>query len=106
MYFDKHIFFCLNERASGAMCCANFDSGRLQAYTKDKIKTEPKLENVRIRVNRAGCLGRCDFGPVIVIYPEGTWYSFLDEQDIDEIIQSHLINGELVNRLMIKGEKG
>ena len=103
MYFDKHLFFCLNERASGEMCCANFDSCRLQAYAKDKIKTEPRLENVRIRVNRAGCLSRCDFGPVIVIYPEGTWYTYLDEEDIDEIIQSHLIKGVLVERLRIKG---
>jgi len=103
MYFDKHIFFCLNERAAGEACCANFDSSRLQAYTKDKIKTEKKLKGMRIRVNRAGCLDRCDFGPVLVIYPEGTWYTYLDEEDIDEIIQSHLIKGVLVERLRIKG---
>ena len=44
-----------------------------------------------------------DFGPVIVIYPEGTWYTYLDEEDIDEIIQSHLIKGVLVERLRIRG---
>jgi len=103
MYFDKHIFFCLNERAAGETCCANFDSCRLQAYTKDKIKAEQKLNGMRVRVNRAGCLDRCDFGPVLVIYPEGIWYSYLDEEDIDEIIQSHLIKGVLVERLRIKG---
>ena len=70
---------------------------------KIRLKKEPRLENVRIRVNRAGCLSRCDFGPVIVIYPEGTWYTYLDEEDIDEIIQSHLIKGVLVERLRIKG---
>ena len=103
MYFEKHIFFCLNQRPSGETCCANFDSCRLQDYAKDKIKTEQKLNGIRIRVNRAGCLGKCDFGPVIVIYPEGTWYTYLDEEDIDEIIQAHLVEGTFVERLMIKG---
>ena len=103
MHFDKHLFFCLNERAAGETCCASFDSHRLQAYAKEKIKRDPILKNMRIRVNRAGCLSKCDFGPVIVVYPEGIWYSYLDEEDIDEIIQSHLIAGVLVERLMIKG---
>ena len=70
---------------------------------KIRLKQNRNLKRKRIRVNRAGCLDRCDFGPVIVIYPEGTWYTYLDEEDIDEIIQSHLIKGVLVERLRIKG---
>ena len=105
MYFDKHIFFCLNERPGRGACCGNFDASRFQTYAKDKIKIEPGISNIRVRVNRAGCLGNCDAGPVIVIYPEGIWYTYLDEQDIDEIIQSHLVNGVVVERLLIRKEK-
>jgi (2Fe-2S) ferredoxin len=53
----------------------------------------------RIRVNKAGCLDACNLGPVMVIYPEGTWYTFIDTDDIEEIIQSHLIQGKPVERL-------
>ena len=55
----------------------------------------------RVRVNQAGCLDRCEEGPVCVVYPEGTWYTYVDEADVDEIIDSHLINGKPVDRLKI-----
>ena len=55
----------------------------------------------RIRINSAGCMDRCDEGPVIVVYPEGTWYTYVDEQDLDEIITEHLQNGRVVERLKI-----
>jgi (2Fe-2S) ferredoxin len=55
----------------------------------------------RVRVNQAGCLDRCDEGPVCVVYPEGTWYTYIDESDIDDIIDSHLVNGQPVERLKI-----
>ena len=54
-----------------------------------------------VRVNTAGCLNRCEFGPVIVIYPDETWYTFVDKDDIDEIIEEHLVKGNKVERLMI-----
>ncbi len=55
----------------------------------------------KIRVNQALCLDRCEEGPVCVVYPEGTWYTYVDESDVDEIIESHLINGKSVERLRI-----
>ena len=55
----------------------------------------------RIRINSAGCLDRCEEGPVIVVYPEGTWYTYVDEKDLDEIIDEHLKNGRIVERLKI-----
>jgi (2Fe-2S) ferredoxin len=51
-------------------------------------------------VNKAGCLDRCAAGPVAVVYPEGTWYTFVDTSDIDEIVESHLKNGQVVDRLV------
>ena len=55
----------------------------------------------KIRVNKAGCLDRCEEGPVLVVYPEGIWYTYIDEEDIDEIVDSHLIAGKPVERLKI-----
>ena len=56
------------------------------------------------RVNIAGCLDRCEEGPVCVVYPEGVWYTYVDEQDLDEIIESHLKNGQPVKRLMLPNQ--
>ena len=53
------------------------------------------------RVNKAGCLGRCDDGPVIVVYPDNVWYTYVDKEDIDEIIDSHLVNDRIVDRLRL-----
>jgi (2Fe-2S) ferredoxin len=55
----------------------------------------------QIRVNKAGCLDHCASGPVMVIYPQGTWYSMIDNEDVEEIIQSHLVQGKPVERLLI-----
>lgn len=55
----------------------------------------------KIRINSAGCLDRCDLGPVLVVYPEETWYTFVDREDVDEIIDEHLMNGRPVARLQI-----
>ena len=55
----------------------------------------------KISVNKAGCLDRCEEGPVCVVYPEGVWYTYIDEEDIDEIIDSHIKNGKPVERLKL-----
>lgn len=60
----------------------------------------------KVRVNKAGCLDRCAAGPVAVVYPEGTWYTFVDTSDIDEIVESHLKNGQVVERLLVPPELG
>ncbi|MEJ1959914.1 MAG: (2Fe-2S) ferredoxin domain-containing protein [Nitrosomonadales bacterium] len=74
----------------------------MRAYAKDKIKELDLPDGGdRIRINAAGCLGRCDEGPILVVYPEGVWYTYVDEVDVDEIIESHLKNGQVVERLKI-----
>jgi (2Fe-2S) ferredoxin len=60
----------------------------------------------QVRVNKAGCLDRCAGGPVAVVYPEGTWYTFVDEADIDEIVDQHLVKGEVVTRLVLPPSVG
>jgi (2Fe-2S) ferredoxin len=68
-------------------------------------KAAKKLGIARTRVNTAGCLDRCELGPVMVIYPEGAWYHYQSEADIDEILQSHIINKKPVERLLLKNEQ-
>ncbi|OGI67788.1 MAG: 2Fe-2S ferredoxin [Candidatus Muproteobacteria bacterium RBG_16_60_9] len=101
MYYRHHVFFCINKRDDGSACCANHDSPSLRDYAKSRIKSLGLAGAGRVRINNAGCLDRCKEGPVIVVYPEGVWYTYVDKQDIDEIIQKHLINGEVVDRLRI-----
>ena len=100
-HYAQHIFFCLNRRDPGRDCCAAHDAERLQGYCKDRVKELGLNGPGKVRVNRAGCLDRCDHGPVAVVYPSGTWYTFVDEKDIDEIVESHLRDGRPVERLMI-----
>lgn len=101
MYYRYHVFFCTNKRDDGSACCANHDAQALRDYAKARIKSLGLAGAGRVRINNAGCLDRCNEGPVIVVYPEGVWYTYVDKQDIDEIIQKHLIDGEAVDRLRI-----
>lgn len=73
----------------------------MQEYAKKRIKELGLAGAGKIRINKSGCLDRCELGPVVVVYPEGTWYTYVDETDIDEIIDSHLINGKVVERLLL-----
>jgi (2Fe-2S) ferredoxin len=100
-YFQHHVFFCINERNDGRACCADRNAQALQEYAKKRLKTLNMNGPGKIRINKAGCLDRCEEGPVLVVYPEGIWYTYIDEEDIDEIVDSHLIAGKPVERLKI-----
>jgi len=100
-YFSHHVFFCTNKRANGEACCEDHGANDLRAYAKDRVKALKLSGEGKVRINSAGCLDRCDQGPVMVVYPEAVWYTFVDKEDIDEIIESHLKNGKPVERLKI-----
>lgn len=100
-YFDKHVFFCTNQRPNNENCCANYNASAVHAYAKARIKELGLSGQGRVRMNKAGCLDRCDEGPVLVVYPEGVWYTYVDESDIDEIIDSHIVGGKVVERLLL-----
>ena len=68
---------------------------------KKRIKQLGLAGKGAVRINKAGCLDRCEEGPVLVVYPEEIWYTYVDREDIDEIIDSHLVNGRIVERLRI-----
>lgn len=100
-HFSHHVFFCTNQRKNGEACCADHGADALRAYAKDQVKALKLNGEGKVRINSAGCLDRCDQGPVMVVYPEAVWYTFVDKEDIDEIIESHLKNGKPVERLKI-----
>ncbi len=104
MYYKHHVFFCVNEREAGDACCANHRSAQIQAYAKERIRKLGLAGKGKVRINKAGCLDRCEVGPCLVVYPEAVWYTFVDEHDIDEIIESHLVEGKVVERLLLPGE--
>lgn len=105
-YYARHIFFCLNERKAGEDSCALHDAQSAFDHCKSRVKKEGLAGPGQVRVNKAGCLDRCAGGPVAVVYPEGTWYSFVDKADIDEIVDSHLKRGEVVERLVLPPDVG
>jgi (2Fe-2S) ferredoxin len=99
-YFKRHIFFCLNERKNGEACCAQHNAQAAFDHCKNRIKELGLSGPEQVRVNKAGCLDRCAGGPVAVVYPEGVWYTYVDNADIEEIVESHLKNGQVVERLV------
>ncbi len=100
-FYQYHVFFCTNKRAPGEQACENHGAAALRGYAKQRVKALGDKVSGNVRVNAAGCLGRCERGPTIVIYPEGTWYTYVDQEDIDEIIDSHLMQGKVVERLLV-----
>lgn len=105
-YYQRHIFFCLNERKAGEACCASHQAQEAFDRCKSQVKSAGLSGPGKVRVNKAGCLDRCSAGPVAVVYPEGVWYSYVDGSDIDEIVESHLKNGRVVTRLLTPPEAG
>lgn len=99
-YYKRHLFICTNRREDGN-CCEHFNASALRDHAKQRIKALGLSGKGGIRVNSAGCLDRCNEGPVAVVYPEGVWYTFVDESDIDAIVDENLVNGRVVDRLRI-----
>ena len=105
-YYQRHVFFCLNERANGEACCAQQAAKAGFDHCKARVKTLGLAGVGQVRVNKAGCLDRCAGAPVAVVYPEGVWYTFVDQSDVDEIVDRHLANGEVVERLLLPASVG
>ena len=70
-------------------------------HMKSRVKKLGLSGQGKVRINRSGCLDRCGEGPLMVVYPEAVWYTFVDMDDLDEIIESHLVNGKVVERLVL-----
>jgi len=105
-YYERHIFFCLNQRENGEASCAENGAQAAFDHCKARVKGERLNGPGKVRVNKAGCLDRCAGGPVAVVYPEAVWYTYVDRADIDEIVDSHLKQGRVVERLLLPPSVG
>lgn len=110
-FYSHHVFFCTNQRdpapdGQTRPCCAGKDASAIRDYAKKKVKGLSLAGAGKVRINNAGCLDRCEEGPCVVIYPQGIWYTYVDRDDVDEIIERHLIKGEIVERLRLPDSPG
>ncbi|PTT77090.1 2Fe-2S ferredoxin [Pelomonas sp. HMWF004] len=105
-YYQRHLFVCLNQRANGESSCADHDAQGAFDHCKARVKQLGLAGKGGVRVNKAGCLDRCAGGPVAVVYPEAVWYSWVDKSDLDEIVERHLRDGEVVQRLVLPDDVG
>jgi len=103
--FEKHIFVCENKRPEGHPkgCCADKNSVEVRALFKNRLKQLGL--STEIRANASGCLDACEHGVTVVVYPEQVWYGEVTIDDVEEIIQQHLINNRPIDRLKIKDQK-
>ena len=102
-YYQRHIFFCTNIRPEGAdrPSCGRCGSEAMRNFAKLRARELGLAGKGGVRVNTSGCLDRCEEGPVAVVYPKGIWYTYVDEEDVEEIVTSHLRDGVPVERLKI-----
>lgn len=100
MLYQVHVFCCTNQRPETHRrgCCASKGSTALCDYM---CRLGMAMGVKRIRINHAGCLNVCEYGPVMVLYPEGIWYRYETETDIQEIMRRHIIGGQSVERLLL-----
>ena len=104
MFYQKHLFICGNERPDQHPrgCCKAKGADAIRNYIKTRVK---ELNLPDTRVNQAGCLDRCELGPVMVVYPEGIWYKIETIAQAEEMIQSHLLHGNVCTKYMLRDDQ-
>jgi len=102
MIYDKHIFICVNQRAAGAARKSCGEAHGMEIVDAFKKKLKEKNLPIKLRAQKAGCLDICDFGQTIVVYPEGVFYVGVELDDVDEIIEEHIANNRIVERLKLE----
>jgi (2Fe-2S) ferredoxin len=100
-HYDVHIFVCHNQREEEKISCGQKHGEQLSVWLKEAMKKIPTQK--RWRVNKAGCLGICKYGPTLVIYPEGIWYvNVQTREDVEEIVREYMLHGKKVERLLLE----
>lgn len=103
MRYEKHIFICTNQKDPGKQCCGEAHGMALVEKFREVI-AEKGLKG-KVRAQRSGCLDACKFGPSLVVYPEGTYYGSVKIEDVERIVEGHVLNNEIVKDLEINWEK-
>lgn len=100
MFYKKHIFFCTNKKENDRGC-GFMAADDAFSFTKKYLQNLDMWGEGKLRASKSGCLGRCADGPVCVVYPDGIWYSYIDEDDVNDIIDTHLLGNKVVDRLKL-----
>lgn len=90
-YYEFHMFICTNRR-NNARSCGGSGSEQILSHAKRHLRSLQDKIDACIRVNASGCMGRCEHGPVVVVYPDGIWYRCNSRTDIEEIISRHVFD--------------
>jgi (2Fe-2S) ferredoxin len=99
---ERHFFVCENRRPpQGKPSCGARGAGEILAALQQGLGAHPELWG-RVAVTAAGCLGPCFDGPTMVVYPEGVWYAGVTLADVVEIVESHMVGGRPVERLLYR----
>lgn len=105
MKYDKHIFICTNQRAPGADKPSCGEAHGLELVTEFKKILKERNLPIKVRAQKAGCLDICNYGPTLVVYPEGIFYVGVGISDVKEIIEQHIVNNKPVARLVLDRSK-
>lgn len=97
MRYEKHLFICANQKAPGKQCCGEEHGVKLVEKFREVL--EARGLKGKVRAQRSGCLDACKFGPSMVIYPEGTYYGQVSFEDVERIVDEHVINNRTVKDL-------
>ncbi len=97
--YRLHVFLCLNQKTDQS-CGNKAPAEALWRYMRQKVRAAG-MEADEVAVTRTGCLGKCELGPCLAIYPDNVWYCFHNEADIDAIVDQHLLHGKTVESLRI-----
>jgi len=98
---EYHIFVCTSSRINGTQKGYCHSNASTEIVTNFMEALEEAGISDKVMVTNTGCFGLCSDGPIVVIYPEGIWYGKVTPEDVEEIVESHLVNGEVVKRLEI-----
>ncbi len=97
---EKHIFVCTSSRMTGVAKGFCHTKGALEIIQKFSEKLEEE-DITDVMISNTGCFGICEKGPIVVVYPDNVWYGTVTADDVDEIVEKHIMNGEIVERLAI-----
>lgn len=101
LFYQMHLFFCNNHRENGKKCCQDANASEICRFAKDWVKREGLAGMGGVRVSSSGCMGRCSQGPVLVVYPQGVWYTYSSQDDVEEILRKYVKGGQIVERLLL-----
>ena len=98
---EHHILVCSSSRINGQQKGACLNRNSIQVLSKFMEEIEDRELDGEVFLTNTGCYAACEDGPIVVVYPEGVWYGKVTPDDVEEIMDSHIENGEIVERLTI-----